>query len=261
MKVKNIVLIITVFCLFITSGLFATSNCFIVADLQSHEIIKQTGNGCNLPVSPCSAFKIALSLMGYDAQILKDTQTPVWPYRDSYTASLPSWKSPNNPTTWIKNSCVWYSRVLTKKLGMKRFKKYLKVMDYGNQDVSGVPGKNDGLTNAWLSSSLKISPHEQLLFLQKILSKKFPLSEQSYAMTKKILFIERLHNGWDLYGKTGSGFQRKADGSVDEDRQIRWFIGWATKDGRTIVFVKNILGKDVHAQPIKDQVKNFLSNI
>jgi hypothetical protein len=37
-------------------------------------------------------------------------------------------------------------------------------------------GKNNGLTHCWLSSSLKISPQEQIELVEKLLSGKMPLA-------------------------------------------------------------------------------------
>lgn len=47
-------------------------------------------------------------------------------------------------------------------------------------------------------------------------------------------------NGWKLYAKTGTGFKHKDDGSLDFDHQIGWFVGWITKNDRTIFFAQYI---------------------
>lgn len=103
---------------------------------------------------PCSTFKIALSLMGFDSGILQNENNPVWLFKKGYDDFLESWKSPQTSQSWMKNSFVWFSKLLAARLGIQKFEYYLAVLDYGNQDSSG------GLTNAWLSSSLKISPRE-----------------------------------------------------------------------------------------------------
>ncbi|WP_410526374.1 penicillin-binding transpeptidase domain-containing protein [Rickettsia rhipicephali] len=59
----------------------------------------------------------------------------------------------------MKNSCVWYSQIITnKELGIEKFRDYVTQFDCGNRDISGDKGKNNGLTNAWFSSSLEIAP-------------------------------------------------------------------------------------------------------
>jgi beta-lactamase class D len=44
--------------------------------------------------------------------------------------------------------------------------------------------------------------------------------------------------GWHIRGKTGTGFHRRADGTSDQDRPVGWFVGWATREGRTLVFAR-----------------------
>ncbi|GAA5252031.1 hypothetical protein KNCP2_03190 [Candidatus Rickettsia kedanie] len=103
---------------------------------------------------------------------------------------------------------------------MEKFRDYVTKFDYGNHDILGDKGKNNGLTNAWLSSSLEISPEEQLTFLQKLEDNKLPVSVQAQEMTKNILFIEDFVDGWKLYGKTGSGNKLSRDRTIKlKDKQ------------------------------------------
>ncbi len=54
-------------------------------------------------------------------------------------------------------------------------------------DVSGHPGANDGLTRAWLISSLQISADEQAAFLRRMLGRELGLSGHAYAMTAETM--------------------------------------------------------------------------
>jgi len=191
--------------------------------------------------SPCSTFKIAISLMGYNEGILIDEKHPKVDYEEKYgPCFLEVWKQPQDPVSWIKNSCVWYSQWITPQLGEKKFADYVQKFHYGNEDVAGDPGKNNGLTHCWLVSSLKISPQEQLEFLEKLTTFQLPVSRRAQEMTQKILYMEKLPHDWKLYGKTGSGYQLKPDGSLNEDRKTGWFVGWAEKGNRKILFVHYI---------------------
>lgn len=135
---------------------------------------------------------------------------------------------------------VWYSQRLTEWLGTERFQRYVTEFKYGNQDISGDKGKDNGLTNSWLSSSLKISPQEQTVFLRQIIHRQLKVSPRAYDMTDEILKVGTLPNGWEIRGKTGSGNALKADGTRDPDRQFGWFVGWAKKADKTVIFVRNI---------------------
>ncbi len=101
----------------------ALNECLIAK--KDDKSLLQTGQ-CEQRYSPASTFKIAISLMGYDTGILLDRMHPVWPYKEKYHASLAIWKQSHNPTTWLAHSCVWYSQVITQKLGLKKFKDYVK---------------------------------------------------------------------------------------------------------------------------------------
>jgi beta-lactamase class D len=135
---------------------------------------------------------------------------------------------------------VWYSQQITQALGEARFRHYATAFHYGNADVAGDPGKQNGLTRAWLSSSLKISPLEQVAFLSKLVRRELPVTPQAYDMTSRITAFAMLPSGWDVHGKTGTGAPIKADGSQDWDHAFGWFVGWATKDGRSVVFARLI---------------------
>jgi beta-lactamase class D len=63
--------------------------------------------------------------------------------------------------------------------------------------VSGNPGKQDGLTLAWINSSLKISPLEQVGFLEKVVRRQLPVTAHAYEMTSRITAIGALPNGQD----------------------------------------------------------------
>ncbi len=165
---------------------------------------------------------------------------PVWPFKEGYDDFRDAWKEDQTPKSWMKESCVWYSQVLTKQLGMKKIQDYVTKFDYGNQDLSGDKGKNNGLTNAWLSSSLEISSLEQVAFLEKMLSGKLLINAHAIRMTKNILFVEELKNGWKLYGKTGMGPLLSGDRTKKLEIDHGWFIGWIEKGDRRIIFSNHI---------------------
>lgn len=215
----------------------AEITCFLLKE-KDHVILRE--GDCKTRHAPCSTFKIALSLMGYNEELLTDETHPELPFQEGYVYSMENWKQPHTPALWMKNSCVWYSQVLTQQLGMEKFQKYVTAFDYGNRDVSGDKGKNNGLTQAWLSSSLEISPEEQTVFLQKLLDNKLPVSSRACEMTKKILFVEELADGWTLYGKTGAGSLLSSDRMHKLDLKMGWYVGWIQKDNRAITFAHYI---------------------
>lgn len=58
-------------------------------------------------------------------------------------------------------------------------------------------------------------------------------------MTKALTEITVLPDGWDIHGKTGTG-SPGSDGSYDPAHAYGWFVGWATKGTKTLVFARLI---------------------
>jgi beta-lactamase class D len=226
LKLKSIFLLLTFLCATVQAR-----ECFIVVEKEKK--LRSEGQ-CQAAHAPQSTFKIALALMGFDSQILKDEARPAFPFSSEYSPAINVCKSEHNPRTWMRDSCVWYSQVMTRKLGMEKFRQYVTKFNYGNSDVTGDPGKNNGLTQSWLSSSLQITPQEQIKFLQNMLNKKLGVSEKALELTKKILFIQELPGGWKLFGKTGNGRYKG-------DLQQGWFVGWIEKGPRQIIFVHHLV--------------------
>jgi beta-lactamase class D len=158
-------------------NLAVADTCFIAK--EKDQVLKTEGD-CNTAYAPESTFKIALSLIGFDSGFLRSESDPSWSLPDGVDPYINVCKEDRNPGTWIRDSCLWFSRILTTKLGMEKFQDYVTKFSYGNRDLSG------GLTSVWVSSSLKISPEGQTEFLQKVVDQKLPVSQKSYNITKKI---------------------------------------------------------------------------
>lgn len=204
----------------------AAELCTAIADAGTGKILLQRGD-CDRRVTPASTFKIAIALMGYDAGFLKDENSPTLPFRDGYPDWRDNWKAATDPSKWMRDSVVWYSQQVTRSLGPERFAAYTKKFDYGNTDVAG-DAKHDGLTMAWLGSSLRISPLEQLTFLGKVVNRQLGVSQHAYDMTARLTTFGPLAGSWAVNGKTGA-----ASG-------YGWYVGWAKQGQRTLVFARLI---------------------
>ncbi len=237
------------------SSLLGQELSFVAVDGTTTSVVVEHGRGALLRHAPCSTFKIVLSLIGFDLGILLDADTPEYPY-DGSDATVEAWKAPHTPKSWIQQSVVWYSQRLAQQIGMERMSRYVALFDYGNQDLTGDRGQNNGLTHAWLSSSLKISPLEQTVFLHKLVTDRLPVSAHALSMTKQLLFCEELDGGWRLFAKTGTGFERYPDGSPNFFRKIAWFVGWIERGQRHYEFALNL--SEMSTVPTKDERKEIV---
>lgn len=216
--------------------------CVAMADAASGAPLAREGR-CDERVTPASTFNIVVSLMGYDSGILADAHTPKLPFKQGYADYNASWRQDTDPTLWFKNSVLWFAQQVAAALGAERFQRYIDSFDYGNRDVSGDAGKNNGLSLSWVGSSLKISPVEQVDFLRKVVRRELPLSARAYDMTSHIMAPVTLANGWTVQGKTGTASPVLADGTDDKELQYGWYVGWATKGERTVVFARLVLDR------------------
>ncbi|WP_436269742.1 class D beta-lactamase [Pseudoduganella sp. LjRoot289] len=224
----------------------ATLSCTELVDAASGARLVHEGQ-CDERVTPASTFNIAVALMGYDSAILADEHTPVLPFKPGYPAYYPSWRAATDPSSWIKNSVIWYAQQVTARLGARRFAGYVRDFGYGNRDLSGDAGKDNGLSYSWISSSLKISPVEQVAFLRKVVNRELALSAKAYDMTTRIMLPETLANGWEVHGKTGTASPVLPNGRDDKLNQYGWYVGWAQKGQRKLVFARLVLDRKQEA--------------
>ena len=207
--------------------------CFLVAELDGTPLLRW--GACSERYPPCSTFKIPNSLIGLETGAIDlDTVLP-WDGKKKY---LRSWEQDHDLASAIRYSVVWYYQELARRVGEEKMQDYVDRFNYGNRDISG------GLTTFWLSSSIKISPDEQIRFLSKLYTGELPVSETSVETVKKILFFKGSDKSgasagqppWSLSAKTGSC-------RLEGQDTLGWWVGNWTQGDQQRLFATRILGK------------------
>ena len=225
--------------------------CTVVVDQASGAVLVRDGT-CDERFAPMSTFKVPLAVMGFDAGILRGAHDPVWAIMPEYDPSQREMAFPEvDPASWEKNSIVWFSQHLATLLGAPAFARYVAAFGYGNEDVSG------GLTRAWLMSSLRISPDEQVAFLRRLLAHQLPVSAEAADLTAEIIPVFAAGD-WTVHGKTGAGRLPDAPGANGEARPLGWFVGWADRDGRRVVFARMMVAAGPVDGPVSFIVRDTL---
>lgn len=220
----------------------ATAVCVLVVNAATQRAVVEQGD-CDLRATPASTFKIALAVMGYDSGFLVDAETPrLAPRAGDPDWGGPAWTRATTPAAWMRHSVVWYSRRITHALGAPSLTRYAMALRYGNADFTGDPGRDNGLDRAWIASSLRISPREQVAFLGALATDALPVATEAMARTRRIVQRDD-RAGWRIWGKTGSAWPRFPDGRFDRSSGWGWFVGWAERDGQTLIFAR--LAQDV----------------
>lgn len=168
---------------------------------------------------PASTFKIFNSLVGLETGMIKDENFVIaW---DSVDRGRKEWNQSQDLKTAFKNSTVWYYQSLARKVGGERMKYWLDKAGYGNADTSG------GIDQFWLKGGLRITPRQQVDFLQKLYNNELPFSQRSMDIVKKIMIAEQTPDH-TLRAKTGWSSQGIYD--------IGWYVGYVETKGNVYFF-------------------------
>lgn len=235
--------------------------CFMIYDVKAKKVVSEynPNNRCGERIAANSTFKVPLSLMAFDDGLIKQDTNFTWNGEKQFLATH---ESDHTPATWMQHSVVWVSQLLAPQLGAEKMKHYLAAFHYGNQDMSGDPGKNNGLTHSWLGSSLKISGQEQLDFLNAMLNNQLGIKQEAINSTKQNMHLGKLDNGAQLYGKTGSGRhgrnERLDNPSLKRDG---WFVGFVEKDNNQYIFVSNLTDKNDQTPTEKGSLEPYGSQV
>lgn len=207
---------------------------FSLYDLKKKEYFTTDRQEFKLATSPASTFKIPNSLITLEEKVIKDeNEVLIW---DKEIRSIAAWNQDTDLRNAYKNSVVWFYQELARRIGEEKYRHYLKKMRYGNKNISG------GLTQFWLGSSLKISPEEQLQFLQQLYLEKLPFSKRTYEKVKEIMIEERTAH-YTLRAKTGW--------AVVPPNDIGWFVGYIEKKDNVYFFATRIY------KPVDQEMDNF----
>jgi beta-lactamase class D len=198
---------------------------FVALEMNSGEFYIFDTADVRVQSSPASTFKIFNSLVGFEEGILKGaSDTFKW---DGVKRNREEWNQDQSLQEAFRNSTVWFYQRIAARAGEERMQHWIDACSYGNRDISG------GITEFWLSGALRISPMEQVLFMQRLMSDSLPFSPETMRKVRELMLLEE-GEGYKLGAKTGWAYQDGID--------IGWFTGYVRlADGAIWVFATRIL--------------------
>jgi beta-lactamase class D len=223
--------------------------CFLVREVGSTNPVKEHGVDCDERSVPASTFKIPNALIALDTNVIRD-EAHVLPW-DGKARWNAKWNRDHTLASAMRHSVVWYFQQIATQVGTERYKSYLAKLDYGNADPSG------DVTMFWLNGTLRISPREQIRFLEKLYSNQLPVAARAMAEVKHTIelrgeaaaevkdrfpFLDAIPEDVVFSGKTGTEPEAKhADGTTES---IGWFVGSLERKGSRWVFACRIRSRD-----------------
>ena len=168
--------------------------------------------------SPASTFKIPHSLIALNEGIVKKDSVIVW---DKKIREYESWNKDQILLTAFKSSCVWCYQEFASKIGVEKYKKYLKELNYGNKKIG------DDVTRFWLDESLEITTFEQIKFLKRFYTNNLPFKIEDINLLKEIMIDEKNEN-YTIRAKTGWEWK------------YGWYVGYVETKDDVWFFATNI---------------------
>ncbi|WP_426004700.1 BPU family class D beta-lactamase [Bacillus sp. DWP3-1] len=179
--------------------------------------------------APQSTFKVANALIGLQTGAVRDEYDIK--YWDGVKREIDRWNRDHTLGSGMRDSVVWYYQAMARDIGEERMSQWVKAIHYGNEDISG------GIDQFWLSSTLRISPVEQVRFLKQLYEETLPFDLKNMRTVKRMMVQEEEKHA-TLYGKTGSG------------SDIGWYVGFIKHEHKTYIFATNIKGTGIEAKDI-----------
>jgi beta-lactamase class D len=181
----------------------------VVHDLSTGQWTYVGRAAADVATLPASTFKIFSSLYGLEEGVVHGPDH-VFSY-DGGSYGRAEVERDLNLQEAFQRSAYWYHRDIARKAGASRLKAWLDTVPYGNADTSG------GFDKCWLNGALRITPHEQVRFLERLVTDSLPFSRQTMHTVKQLM-VERDTLGHVLRAKTGWALTDTAD--------IGWYVGW-----------------------------------
>ena len=171
---------------------------------------------------PASTFKILNALIALECGVISVEKNRIaW---DGKRRFFSMWNRDQTLSTALRFSCIWYFQRLARRIGRKRYLKWLQRIQYGNTRI----GRKVDVF--WLDGSLKISALEQLRFLQKLTGECLPFQKKHMKFVKQLLLVKR-SGGYRLFAKTGWAMRIR--------KQIGWYVGWVEDPSGLSCFALN----------------------
>ena len=201
---------------------------FLARDLETGKEMVLRPEELDQRHPPFSSFKIPNFLIALEEKAVASVQETIayspqrHPKQDWWAAE---WAQDQTLDSAFRRSAAWAFQDLASRLDEATYHQYLEKFRYGNQAHHG-----DAF---WLDRSLRISPREQVRFLEGLVKGEYKILPAHIEALKEAA-LQKEKSGLSLFGKTGAGPVRDNDFSGEFEG---WFVGWLERpNAKPIVF-------------------------
>lgn len=166
---------------------YGVEGSFLLFDQQKQQWTSYNDTRNKQGFLPASTFKILNSLIALEKGLVQDSST-VLPWNGTK-----NWNENWNRDLTFKEaftvSCVPCYRELARRAGLAQMQEYVRQVGYGKMDIS-----SSNLDLFWLTGNSRITPYEQIDFLQRLHGEQLPFRTSSYKQLKTLLLREATAN-------------------------------------------------------------------
>lgn len=202
---------------------------FLLHDMSRDHWLYIDSAQADVSTLPASTFKIFSSLYGLESGVVTG---PDHVFRwDGTDYGRPEVNRDLTLRESMRVSAYWVHRDIARSAGAGVLKHWLDTVGYGNADTTG------GFDRAWVRGNLRITPRQQVDFIERLVKNDLPFSQRTMDVVKDITLQEDTM-GYQLHGKTGW--------AMGSEGSIGWFVGWVEyNDGKgPFVFANRISTPD-----------------
>lgn len=201
---------------------------------------RSDAKACATRLAPASTFKIPHALVGLETGVI--TTSTVYEWDGTRHPDQPEWNHSHTVLTAMRPSVLWFFQRMAPQIGAARMHGWLERLHYGNADTSG------DVKLYWLNGKLRVSPDEQVAFLDQFFRGTLPFRtdlqrmirhalEQKPGTVQNARGVHVVDGHWGtttrLIAKTGA--TTGADGQA-----VSWLVGQLSADSRSYVFASAV---------------------
>ena len=177
---------------------------------------------------PASTFKIPNSIIGLETGVVVGDSTIFkW---DGQPKALKVWEQDLRFREAFHYSCVPCYQQVARGVGYERMIAYIQKLGYGN-----IQFDSSQIDRFWLEGESKITPFQQIDFLQRFYNAELPIKERTYSIMKKLMVMEE-NEQFKISGKTGW--------AIRNGNNRGWFVGYVETNDQVYFFASNIIPKE-----------------
>ena len=209
----------------------------LIFDLNQNLTYEYNSERNTTPFLPASTFKIPNSLIALENRVIEsEVSVLTW---DGIVRSYPVWNQDLNIRLAFRFSAVWFYQVLARRIGHERMQEWVANIGYGNGNI----GSAEDIDTFWLTGDLRITPQEQIQFLQRLYKNELPFSESTIAIVKDIMIVEQTPD-YTMRAKTGWALASN----------IGWYVGYLEQNDNVYFFATNIDIQDESDLPARQAI-------